>query len=86
MSFTPDDKGYFIIKIDRDKNLILSEHYDNGHMLISSTVSHTAKTAFINISTLDVFREDHLKYLERELKRAERCLLCGTNYEQDEEN
>lgn len=86
MSFSPDPRGYFIIKTDNKTKLITLEWYDNNHKLLKTNSCTDSDVLYSTVSVLDTFRKDHLNYLLKELKRAEHCIDIGCSYEQDEED
>jgi tetrahydromethanopterin S-methyltransferase subunit A len=92
MKFEFDDKGFFVIMIDREKKKIIVEHYN--YVKDKSLI----KTGKINevIEGIDaeelckkiitkglISRLDHASYLGRELQRAELALKNGIDYTQE---
>lgn len=79
-----DPAGYLVVHIDRDRQLLIIEHYHNN-----GTVAATVEAAYATDGYTTVLRAglvsrlDHAAYLGRELARAEYAMLSGTAYRQD---
>lgn len=79
-----DPRGYVVIVPDRQRHVLVAEHYDTAGIL-QAIVEGTAPTHLIGtlIDIGAVSRMDHAAYLARELTLAERALDQGTDYVQD---
>ncbi|BCG65921.1 MAG: tetrahydromethanopterin S-methyltransferase subunit A [Methyloprofundus sp.] len=79
-----DPAGYFVVHPDRNKQLLILEHYTNKGVLtrIFSASTPAALVAKLIEESL-LSRLDHAAYLGRELARAEMALLSGDEYVQD---
>jgi len=83
-SVIPDPAGYFVIYIDRDRQLLLLEHYKNNGLL--DTVIEGKSAAELYSPAIEkglVSRLDHAAYLGKELARAEQALVSGDQFIQD---
>jgi len=79
-----DPNGYFILFPDRNREVLLVEHYTNDGVLAHSITGRTAQELYATIIARGlVSRLDHAAYLGTELARAERCLETGEPYVQD---
>jgi tetrahydromethanopterin S-methyltransferase subunit A len=92
MNFDP--AGFFTIILDRERELVVVEHYlnvdkgsgrevDTGRLnrVFEGRSAEAICHAVIDAGLLT--RLDHAAYLGRELARAQRCLVEGEEYEQD---
>jgi tetrahydromethanopterin S-methyltransferase subunit A len=80
----PDPAGYFVIFVDRMRQLISLEHYQNHGVLDTVIEGKTAPEIYLPaIDKGLVSRLDHSAYLGRELARAEQALSSGESYRQD---
>jgi len=79
-----DPAGYFVVHPNRNKQLLVLEHYTNKGILtrIFSASTPAALVAKLIEESL-LSRLDHAAYLGRELARAEMALLSGDDYVQD---
>ena len=80
----PDPAGYFVIYIDRKRQLLLLEYYQNDGLL--DTVIEGRVAAELYHPAIEkglVSRLDHAAYLGRELARAEQALVSGGPFVQD---
>lgn len=80
----PDPEGYFVVYVDRRRNLLSLEHYSKDGVL--STVIEGDSAAKVYIPAIEkglVSRLDHAAYLGKELARAELALRSGELYVQD---
>jgi hypothetical protein len=79
-----DPKGYFIIKIDKDKNEIAADHYGNDNQLMNRISGNKAKYIIKRITSLELVSSvSHAAYLGHELRSAQFALEHGLPYEQD---
>jgi tetrahydromethanopterin S-methyltransferase subunit A len=79
-----DPAGYFVIYVDRGREMLSLEHYLNDGLL--DTVIEGTSAAELYTPAIDrglLSRLDHAAYLGRELARAEESLHCGKPFEQD---
>jgi tetrahydromethanopterin S-methyltransferase subunit A len=80
-----DPNGYFILFPDRNREVLLVEHYKNDGVLAHSFTGRTAHELYMTIIARElVSRLDHAACLGTELARAERCLATGEPYVQDQ--
>lgn len=85
----PDPKGFFVVSVDKLRNKIFVEHYQENK-LKNKIVGDSAEDICKNIANLDligVFPQtlEHAMYLSRELQKAEIALKDNLNYEQDKQ-
>lgn len=81
---TPDPAGYFVIHVDRPKDLIWLEHYSSEGVLDCIIQGNNAAELYVPAIDKGLLsRLDHAAYLGRELARAERSLNAGEPYIQD---
>lgn len=85
----PDPKGFFVVLIDREKNKLLVEHYQDNK-LKDKIVGDSAEDICKIIANLDLIGDfeqklEHSMYLARELQKAEIALRHNSDYEQDGE-
>lgn len=79
-----DPAGYFVIYVDRPRQLLLLEHYRHDGVLDAVIEGRTAPELYIPAADKGlVSRLDHAAYLGRELARAEHALLSGAPFAQD---
>lgn len=84
--FVQDEKGFFVININRDKQQIIAEHYTGEGKLHCKIVGKTAEEISATLVRLNlVSRLEHAAYLGRELQKAEIALQTGKEYEQEKE-
>jgi tetrahydromethanopterin S-methyltransferase subunit A len=79
-----DPNGYFVVFPDRQRRLLLLEHYGNDGVL--DVVIEGKSPAEVYIPAAEralVSRLDHAAYLGKELARAEQALEAGVAYVQD---
>lgn len=79
-----DPAGYFVIYVDRGREMLSLEHYLNDGLL--DTVIEGASAAELYTPAIDwglLSRLDHAAYLGRELARAEESLHSGKPFVQD---
>lgn len=80
----PDPAGYFIIYVDRNRQVLSLEHYQNDGLLdivIEGKVA--AELYYPAIEKGLVSQLEHAAYLGRELARAEQSLVSGDPFVQD---
>jgi tetrahydromethanopterin S-methyltransferase subunit A len=87
-----DNKGFFVIILDKEKKKIIVEHYLNKekekgmtgklNKIIEGTNAEELCHTIIREGL--VSRTDHAAYLGRELQKAETALKNNLPYEQDE--
>jgi dihydropteroate synthase-like protein len=79
-----DDKGWFVIRIDRDADLVVATHF-RGHKDPYLVVKgNSARAIYHSILGRGlVGRLDHAAYLGKELTKAEVALKLGRSYVQD---
>jgi tetrahydromethanopterin S-methyltransferase subunit A len=81
-----DSKGYFLIKIDKDKMTINVGHCTNDNVLRKEIIGKRAQDIYYTIAKLDLVSiYTHASYLGKELKKAEIALKLGVQYTQDED-
>jgi len=89
-----DEKGFFVILLDREKGKIVVEHYLNvkkGKMIGTGKLSKIIEGNDAEELCDTIIKEglisrlDHAAYLGRELQKAEIALKNNLPYEQDEE-
>ncbi len=79
-----DPSGYFVVFPDRQRRLLLLEHYSGEGALDIVIEGKTAPEVYIPaVERKLVSRLDHAAYLGRELARAEQALQTGVPYVQD---
>ena len=79
-----DPAGYFVVYLDRAKQLLILEHYRPSGVLDAIIQGHTATELYTPAIEKElVSRLDHAAYLGRELARAEEALRTGQPYVQD---
>jgi tetrahydromethanopterin S-methyltransferase subunit A len=79
-----DPSGYFVVYVDRARNVLQLEHYRNEGVLDVVVEGTTAAELYIPASEKGLIsRLDHAAYLGRELARAEHALSSGEPYVQD---
>lgn len=83
-AWTYDPLGFFLVHLDRDRRLLVLEHYGQDrqllHRLEGDTAAALSQTA-VRLGLLS--RLDHAAYLGRELAKAEAALRLQLRYEQD---
>lgn len=79
-----DPAGYFVIYVDRSRQLLSLEHYSNDGVLDAVIEGRTAPELYIPaVDKGLVSRLDHAAYLGRELARAEQALRSEEPFVQD---
>lgn len=79
-----DPSGYFVVFPDRQRRLVLLEHYGNDGVLDAVIEGKSAAEVYIPaVERKLVSRLDHAAYLGKELARAEQALASGIEYVQD---
>jgi tetrahydromethanopterin S-methyltransferase subunit A len=79
-----DPAGYFVIFIDRPRELLNVEHYENNGVLTTIIEGRSAAEVYMTAIERGLLsRLDHAAYLGRELARAEHALSSGESYVQD---
>jgi tetrahydromethanopterin S-methyltransferase subunit A len=79
-----DPAGFFIILLDRSRQLLVCEHYSNDGRL--DRIIEGRQAALVAATAIEqklVSRLDHAAYLGRELSRAEAALESGASFRQD---
>ena len=79
-----DSSGYFVIYIDRNREIISMEHFSVDGVL--DIIIEGKRGSEIYSSAIEkglLSRLDHAAYLGKELERAERSLKMGVEYIQD---
>lgn len=87
--YIADPKGSFQITIDKEKQQIVTQHYDSDLELDAQITGKTAQAisdTIVKMGLIGEFSEskDHAAYLGRELAKAETCLKNELDYVQDE--
>ena len=79
-----DDKGWFVIRIDRDEGLVVATHF-RGHNDPDLVVKgNSARAIYHSILGRGlVGRLDHAAYIGKELTKAELALKLGRSYVKD---
>ena len=81
---TLDDRGFFIIYINKGSKYIICEHYDNAGRKTAEIAGNSARAIYKTVVKMGLLsRLDHAAYLGRELARAECALMSGEDYIQD---
>jgi tetrahydromethanopterin S-methyltransferase subunit A len=79
-----DRLGFFLIQVDRQRGLLLLEHYTQDRQLHQRLEGETAVALSETALRLGLVSEPtHAAYLGRELAKAEAALRLGLHYEQD---
>ncbi|HEX9116466.1 MAG TPA: DUF4346 domain-containing protein [Anaerolineae bacterium] len=79
-----DKAGYFVIIVQRDRNLIVTEHYAYDNTLSGVIEGQDARSIYWTAIENDwVSQLSHAAYLGKELARAELALQTGGKYLQD---
>nr|CCC55611.1 tetrahydromethanopterin S-methyltransferase subunit A [uncultured archaeon] len=79
-----DERGFFIIYVDRANGSIICEHYDGSGRKTAEVVGRSARAIYKTVIRMGLLsRLDHAAYLGRELARAECALSSGGEYVQD---
>lgn len=80
----PDPAGYFIIYVDRTRQILSLEHYRNDGVLDRVVEGQKAEELYFPVIDQGLIsRLDHASYLGKELARAEQALRTGGDYVQD---
>lgn len=88
--YLPDPQGSFLITINKEKGLIIVQHFDTDleqNLEIVGKKARDIADVIIKKSLIGDFSQglDHAAYLGRELAKAEVCLKNSIDYIQDEE-
>jgi tetrahydromethanopterin S-methyltransferase subunit A len=79
-----DKSGYFIIRLERDTQVLVLEHYQTNGVLSTIIQGKTGPEVYHPAVECGlVSRLDHAAYLGRELQRAEWAMQAGEEYIQD---
>ena len=79
-----DDRGWFVIRIDRDAGLVVATHFRSNQDPDLVVKGSSAREIYHSILGRDlVGRLDHAAYLGKELTKAELALKLGRSYVQD---
>jgi tetrahydromethanopterin S-methyltransferase subunit A len=79
-----DPAGYFVVYVDRARQLLSFEHFRNDGVLDAVIEGKTAPELYSPVVEKGlVSRLDHAAYLGRELARAEQALKSGEPFIQD---
>jgi dihydropteroate synthase-like protein len=82
--FVMDAKGWFVIRIDRESDLIVATHYQEGDRPDVAVKGRVAREIYQTILRRGlVGKYDHAAYLGKELAKAELALRLGRSYIQD---
>lgn len=84
-----DPKGFFLVSVDRTRNKLLVEHYQDSK-LKDKIIGDSAEDICKTIANLDLIGDfggtlEHSMYLARELQKAEVALHDNSDYVQDQE-
>ena len=83
-AWTYDPRGFFLIRVDRPRHLLLLEHYDQDRRLLHRLEGDTSAALSQTAIRLGLVGElSHAAYLGRELAKAEAALRFNLRYEQD---
>lgn len=84
--FILDPKGYFLIKIDRNKKMIHVGFCESRNVIQMIISGKTPQEVYFTASKLDLIsRYDHAAYLGKELEKAYLAIKLNLDYVQDEE-
>ena len=83
----PDPNGFFVISIDKNRNKIIVEHFQNNKLknkIVGDNAEEICRT-IVDMNLIGDFdqRLQHAMYLGRELQKAETALKDNLDYEQD---
>jgi hypothetical protein len=79
-----DRAGYFVVIPQRERGIIVIEHYSYDDTLLRSIEGHDARSIYWTIISNDwVSQLSHAAYLGKELAKAELALTIGFKYVQD---
>ena len=79
-----DPTGYFVIYVDRSRQLLSLEHYQTDGALDVVIEGRTAPELYMTVIDRGIIsRLDHAAYLGHELARAEQALASGETFVQD---
>ncbi len=82
--FKSDPFGFFVVYPDRNRHLLVVEHYTNAGVLDCVVEGSTPTAIYPEIVKRQLLSQlDHAAYLGRELATAERSLRTGESYVQD---
>ena len=82
--FEMDKAGYFVIIPQREKGIIVVEHYSYDNKLLRIIEGKDSKSIYWTIIQNGwVTQLSHAAYLGKELGKAELCLKLGLKYVQD---
>lgn len=79
-----DPLGFFLIRVDRQRQLLQLEHYGQDRRLLQRLEGETATAlsqTVVRLGLVSILA--HAAYLGRELAKAEAALRFGLHYEQD---
>jgi tetrahydromethanopterin S-methyltransferase subunit A len=83
-AWTYDRLGFFLIHVDRGRQLVVLEHYGQDRRLLHRLEGKTAAALSQTAVRLGLVGElDHAAYLGRELAKAEAALRFELHYQQD---
>jgi len=87
--WTSDPKGFFVVSINKARNKLLVEHYQDNKLknkIIGDSAEDICKT-IANLDLIGDFEQklEHSMYLARELQKAEIALRNNSDYEQDQD-
>jgi dihydropteroate synthase-like protein len=80
-----DRLGWFEIRVDRERKLIIATHYEEGegpHMFVRGRDAQQIYQTIIREGLIGKY--DHAAYLGKELMKAELSIRLGRSYRQDE--
>jgi len=88
-SWIPDPKGFFVISINRERNKIIVEYFQNNKLTkkITGNSAEDISKMIAKLNLIGDFEQslEHSMYLARELQKAELALKSNLEYEQDSE-
>jgi tetrahydromethanopterin S-methyltransferase subunit A len=83
-AWTYDPLGFFLIHVDRERQLLILEHYGQDRRLLHLVEGETAAAVSQTAVRSGLVSElSHAAYLGRELAKAEAALRFGFGYQQD---
>ena len=82
--WTYDTKGYFLIKIDRAKKIIMVGHCTKSNVIATCVVGRHPEEVYNTVVRLGLIgRQEHAAYLGMEVEKAYVALQLGIPYVQD---
>jgi len=82
--FVSDPKGYILIKVSKESQRIILEHYNSNHELLYRITGSSAEEISHELSRHTIgLRPEHYLYIGRELIKAELALKTNLEYKQD---